>query len=413
MKKLGLLFFFLMLVIPTTFQVPRGVLLLVLLGAAGIAALKRGLRLDPWVAGFTLTCVTASALFMTWGAINDAPGALRVGTVYVLWPLVYLTFIGVMNQPRDWAPYLDVLTVAALTGVAMCLVIFAEAAGLLGSRFTERLEFLEADVALHEGYVGLSLVTLSTLLFAVPFLIGKLVVSGVDSRDGRGIKVWEAAALLGGLVILVFSGKRAFWVVVALSPLIALFLVRAYGGRVPVARVIGLAVTAVAAAGIAGVAYDLDVNTIWQDFTQGFDFGSTEQHIGAWRRKEQFLALMSGWEANPLFGAGHGAAAADKIGQPEEAWAYELSYVALLFHVGIVGVAIYALPLAWLYYRSIVLMRSDPHTRSVIMPLLVGMTAFLIANATNPYLEKFDYLWVIFLPAAVLNAHLVSRRPSV
>ena len=408
MKKLGLFFFFLMLVVPTTLQVPRGLLLMVLLTGAGLAALKRGFRFDPWILGFTLVCVTASTLFITWGAFNHAPGALRVGTVYVLWPLVYLVFIGVMSHPRDWKPYVDAISVSTVVAVAMILAILAEAAGFLAIPAAQLLEFLDAGVALYEGIVEFNLVTTSTLLFAVPFLIAKVV--GGYSRERPLMKFIEAIALLGGLVALMFSGKRALWVVVALSPFIALVMMRAYGARLPVARLGGFAAIILVALGTAAVAYELDPVAIWDDFAKGFDFAAQEEHVGAWRRKEQFFALLAGWEASPLFGAGHGGPASDKFGLEEESFAYELSYVALLFHVGLVGVVIYALPLAWLYYRSIKLMREDPTSRAMMAPLLVGMTGFLIANATNPYLEKFDYLWVIFLPAAVPNSYLVTRR---
>ena len=41
--------------------------------------------------------------------------------------------------------------------------------------------------------------------------------------------------------------------------------------------------------------------------------------------------------------------------------------------------------------------------------ILTGACTFLIANATNPYLETYDYLWVIFLPLAVVNVLLLGR----
>jgi hypothetical protein len=41
---------------------------------------------------------------------------------------------------------------------------------------------------------------------------------------------------------------------------------------------------------------------------------------------------------------------------------------------------------------------------------LTGMTTFLIANATNPYLEKFDCLWTVFLPLAVVNVSLLKEN---
>jgi hypothetical protein len=45
-----------------------------------------------------------------------------------------------------------------------------------------------------------------------------------------------------------------------------------------------------------------------------------------------------------------------------------------------------------------------------MLPVLAGMTCFLIANATNPYLGKFDCLWVIFLPIALINYGLLNSN---
>jgi len=42
--------------------------------------------------------------------------------------------------------------------------------------------------------------------------------------------------------------------------------------------------------------------------------------------------------------------------------------------------------------------------------VLVGTTCFLLVNATNPYLWKFDSYWVIFMPVALINAWLLSQQ---
>jgi hypothetical protein len=52
------------------------------------------------------------------------------------------------------------------------------------------------------------------------------------------------------------------------------------------------------------------------------------------------------------------------------------------------------------------------------IPLFFSMlfvpTTYKIANATNPYLLKFDFMWVIFLPLAVINRILLdaSKRQA-
>jgi hypothetical protein len=44
-----------------------------------------------------------------------------------------------------------------------------------------------------------------------------------------------------------------------------------------------------------------------------------------------------------------------------------------------------------------------------MLATLVGFTCFLVGNATNPYLEKYDLMWVIFLPVALINHRRLER----
>jgi len=94
----------------------------------------------------------------------------------------------------------------------------------------------------------------------------------------------------------------------------------------------------------------------------------------------------------------------------DQPWAYELSYVALLFHTGIVGLTIYAAAIVWIYRMGLRMIRSGDRIGLYMLPTLVGTTCFLIGNATNPYLEKFDYIWVIFLPVALINHWLLTSK---
>ena len=46
-----------------------------------------------------------------------------------------------------------------------------------------------------------------------------------------------------------------------------------------------------------------------------------------------------------------------------------------------------------------------------MLSVLVGTVSFLIANGADPYLEKYDYMWVVFLPVAIINIWLCTREP--
>lgn len=111
-------------------------------------------------------------------------------------------------------------------------------------------------------------------------------------------------------------------------------------------------------------------------------------------------------------GYGHGSGVSSVIRDTDAPWAYELSYVALLYQVGVVGFSVYALSLVWLYFRCLQIVRRHPIEAGLLLPMLIGLTGFLIANATNPYLLKFDYLWTLFLPVCFLNVLLLKDRNS-
>jgi len=49
----------------------------------------------------------------------------------------------------------------------------------------------------------------------------------------------------------------------------------------------------------------------------------------------------------------------------------------------------------------------------IAFPTLVGMISFLIGNATNPYLGKFDFMWVIFVPVLIINLYKLENRKKL
>jgi hypothetical protein len=152
--------------------------------------------------------------------------------------------------------------------------------------------------------------------------------------------------------------------------------------------------------------YPMRLGSVWSVFTTGFQFASDPVALS---RAQQFDALIRGWLTSPLLGAGHGAAAPDMIRSLEMPWAYELTYAALLYHTGLVGAFCYAGGILWIYLQAVRIIRSGSGLAPLTVAVLTGTTTFLIAGATNPYLERYDALWVIFLPLAIINASWLSR----
>lgn len=403
------LFFFLMLMFPAGYTRERGAglaLIVILVMIKMLHQQRSGIRLAMPIVVITAACVFVSLLWMVWGAVMNAPGALQVGTVFVVWPLLYMVFIGLLSNMTQLQPFITTITLATFGVEIICVGILLESAGIINLNLISLFEPLNAAVnLLYEGNAQFNISSMSTFAFSLPFLVAKFLQTRQFSRWA----LLDSFVLFLGIAIILFSGKRAFWIILAISPIVFACLAKIVGEKITLRNILPLILLLFSGVGFALIFFDFSLEIMLDIFLQGFQF-SDPNSIAAYRRGEQFDALVKGWEENPLFGAGHGAAAEDKKGELTEAYAYELSYIALLFQVGILGLIVYAMAVGWLYAQSFRIMANNPTTRAALLPLLTGTTCFLFANATNPYLNKFDYLWIIFLPAAFLNASLLHSK---
>ena len=127
------------------------------------------------------------------------------------------------------------------------------------------------------------------------------------------------------------------------------------------------------------------------------------------RREEQYAALLDGWSENLILGGGHGSYVPASLRSETMPWAYELYYLALLYQTGVVGMTFYTAGVLWIYWMGVKIIREGGVLARMMFPTLVALSCFLIASGTNPYLPRFDGLWVIFLPVALINFWLLNR----
>jgi len=345
------------------------------------------------------------------GGMENGPGFFRVGTVFVLWPLLYIYFIGIS---RDWKgdfQFLKVIILASMVAALLGIWLVAEALGLSVPGGNSLLRSMGAAVGVYDGYIEYALYNMSTLIYAFPFLVMITVLPRSSQKiDGLWIGLTWIALILT-CVAMILSGRRMFWLIAMLTPIIVcgLLVISRISMRRAVRYLTVVSITLVIVLIFAASMFSIEMENVGHVFLSAFDvFGKGEESAGV--RHDQFIDLIDGWGRHPILGAGHGVPAPHVIRSADQPWAYELSYVALLYQAGLLGVLTYGLAVGWTFFKGIEIVRRDPQTAGLLLPLLAGMTGFLISNATNPYLAKFDYLWTIFLPVAVINAYLVGRR---
>ena len=327
-----------------------------------------------------------------YGAIKGNPGAVPVLTVQVIYPLLYL-ILALAYRSSDSEKLLKVLLAASLSVGILLTLYNLLTVSMPGNPLSNFLSTQYADKAVvDEGdgeYFKFTLPTVTSILFLLPFSIGVFL-------SQQRYRIWSLIGIVTLLIPTILSGRRGIFVSVIAGVVLTLLLTsRKYRQPENKVNLIWLI------AGLAGFALFI---ILFNAYSVGFEFYMTRlSSISDFtgdesntERRLQFEALMSDIEKAPFFGAGAGAAGS-YLRSTDMLWAYELTYVSMVFHYGIVGGLIYLGVALTLIYNMINMVRINGRD-TVYFPFLMGMLSFLLANATNPYMGKFDYIWVILLP---------------
>jgi hypothetical protein len=392
--------------------------LLLLIGSFLFILLERLFRSDVnlYIASeFIYFGIFYSIIGLLWtilGLLLNAPGALEMMRVTVVWPLVFVCMMHLVHSARS---QLAVLRTILNVSLAICLYGLAYMATKLGlwpaTLFYELP--LKLSFGAYDGYLELSMTSMTTLFASVPALFAACFI--VPKSNSFALRQELLLfALLVSLAFVLISGRRALWLVVGICPFIILFfmlflprkeLLQTLKDHRWMVIILVLLSSTIAVA--SSIILQIDWAKVFAIFLQAFD-PSSEESAGV--RGAQYVALFQEWQTSPLFGRGHGATARDVVRSLESPWAYELSYMALLMQTGIIGILLYSIGGIWIYACGIRIIRSGGISAQLMIITLTALSCFLIANGTNPYLMTFDSLWVIFWPLSVINYVFINEK---
>lgn len=352
-------------------------------------------------------------LYTLVGLLNGTPGAVSMVTVYVVWPILFTIIIFLLNKNSFDKLYSMMVFVPIAICIYAIFFVLVRSHIWPGELFLEIYDAGNMGVGFHEGYIETSMPSMGTLMFLLPFVFTILCFWPPQYKKKIGYALLYMALLLGLAMVLV-SGRKALILVLFLSPLLvylfSLFITGGEGKRLR--RLLlwqlffSLVILLILFRSFSEY-YEFSLDSILLQFMSGFDF---ESSMSSYYRLEQYYALINSWMAAPFFGNGFGAVAAGSIRNESTPWAYELYYLALLNQVGIFGILVYASGILWIYANSVRIISKGGYYAYYMLPAIVGMTCFLIATATNPYLTKFDFMWVIFIPVAIINSYYMQQN---
>jgi hypothetical protein len=357
----------------------------------------------------TFFYATIGLAWSVYGVIRENPGAVTVISVMVVYPLIVPLCSSLYRQKDNRSLY-NLFYVCALLLVASDLIYIFAGSSHVGTLLTEFYTSQHANLGVdsNDEYLKIILPNITSIIFFLPFFICALLFAK-SSRD----KFHAIPVVLLLIAVGAMSGRRGLILSTVLGPAIA-FVITHKHSRESQTKAInwqrGL-LTLIVVIIISFCVY-LSVAFVGKDYyihqiISIFDFTENESNLV---RVDQLHSLMRGIADSPIFGSGAGAVA-DYIRSYDMPWLYELTYVSFIFQYGILGFVIYAAGIVYLCRRLIILIQEKGRS-SFEFYFLSGFIGFLLANATNPYLSSFDYMWIIFTPYAIVNMELISGKGS-
>lgn len=159
-------------------------------------------------------------------------------------------------------------------------------------------------IGFYNGYIEVNMYNLSSLNFVVPFIIAALLNWKAEFHIPIS-KLQLFAALIFSLLLVILSGRRAIWLVVALSPIFVLVMrlflphnLRHATHRNVITTTFGIVILLTFASILLNDIYGFKWSSVFNDFALGFNFSSNPSaHI----RQTQLIVLLNGWKDAPFF----------------------------------------------------------------------------------------------------------------
>lgn len=355
----------------------------------------------PRVYVITMVVVLFNVISMLHGIINNAPGAIRVVTTDIIYPILF-PFLFFAFVRKDNINIISKILLIAATAISIydILYVLSQLNFILLPSF---FYIKQLNLAFsYYGYTHFSSSHLNVLFFTFPFSIALLF-----SYHEGGKKVIKKGTLVVCIILqgicALLSTRVALMFICVLSPIAFLFIQlivkKERKGRIISKNNIYFMVCVVF---FLGICFCVAGNYLEKIFMFALEKFFNESKEGSEAiRSLQSKALLSGWLESPLFGHGSGSFTDACIRDIHMPWAYEKTYHALLFQKGIVGTTVQFSLYIGIMYLIVRFIRKDKDYYAQGIAYLLGLFCFLIANSTNPYLGKFGYMWVLYLPFCI------------
>lgn len=337
---------------------------------------------------------------------------LRSSTVNVLWPILFFCIMPLFSIKNF--SFKKINKTLVYSTFIIGLFLFLAGLSFMGVLPIPIDYFFNTKliVGKTEASVQLFNPAVTSLMYLLPFLVCYFLLKLNKKDKLKGLLIIITFFL--GIASVVITGRRALILNVLIAPiffLIILFLIKDKSIK-SLKKGIYLQIFVLFAIifiiSLILIQLDvLDVSIVTNTFVDSFDFNKNSVDKSSELRGIQFNGLMKSFNDYPIFGSGLGTHSNYIIRSNESPWIYELSYGAILYQTGITGMIIYLGLISYPILKSIKFIIKGEF---MLLPHLIGLMCFLVANASNPYLAAFDHLWPLFLNIGFINYYMINNK---
>lgn len=405
---------FLILFAPMVLQRVKAMILAIIILAVFIEIIsKRKIIINRKILMWSIIYCLTNLFFLLRGTHDNTEILKMLFPVNVLWPIVYtIVLIAASSQIKT----LDISKFFVMTTLSIScyiLYIILNFSGFLPNSFILNLPLIYS-INNDFGFLNFFTPSITSLFFLIPYNIS---LAMNPNPTAKVKKIYLYLAILLSTIASILVGRRALIGLIFVTPFISLFWSN-FAFDLPITKILGekalflkkinfkkIMIGIVMTVVIIIISFVLLLNL-------GLRIGNLDNDLieaATDVRYEQFYALINGWLENPFLGVGFGINAEGSIRSEVVPGLYELTYIAKLFHTGLIGIIIYLFLFLWAVKEAVKILKVDKQHIYYFIPTLTGTSAVLIGQSSNPYMNSFDGLWVIFYPLAIINLILLNQ----
>ncbi|MDW3620042.1 hypothetical protein R6K75_10575 [Enterococcus faecium] len=381
---------FLILFFPTIFQNIKLVLIIFILFMYLVIPVNK-IRVKYSILIWLLAYLLTNFFYLTLGSIRNNQVFNILSSVYLLWPILYfLVFIFPLSLEDIKFDIFKFCSKVGLIISIFTIYIYLSYRGVL-PEITVIDSIFPHSINSYGGYVSYFSPNITSFFFLIP-----IVIISVFNKKQNEYIILNIISLFSMVLSSLLIGRRALILSIGIV-LIIYICIKIYIGEIKLIKVIKFLLIFI-------VGYFL-IYYILSFFNLNLRIFNLEliSQLSDGERNNQFVDLINSWKNKPIIGVGYGINSEHVIRSFTVPGTYELSYVALLFQTGIVGVLVYGILYLWLAFRTLLLFFKSKNIEYLAM--FLSYVSIMIAHGTNPYITSFDGAWIMFFLLASINRY--------